>query len=147
MTIRIVGHLPSIEALRRALPDFAGSMQQCVHSVVEKYNLLVDLYNTKMAAVQQKYDAAMQSIDGLRNCNCSDDCSCLSRYESLSARYYSEYMRKVEELQSIMNPVESKMKITPMFSSMERITNDIEPYQDGLGNFIQTAQTYLESER
>ncbi len=147
MTTRIITHLPSIQALRAALPSFVESLQDNVDRIVARYNELVALYNTKLGTVQKMYEEAMSEISELRNCSCSEDCNCLSRYESLSARYYSEYMSRVSKLQAIIEPVESRMRTTPMFDSMQRVNHDVEPYQQGLGNFIHTAQMYLETER
>ena len=102
---------------------------------------------TKLVTVQKHYEEAMSEISELRNCSCSEDCNCLSRYESMSAQYYSEYMSRVSKLQAIMEPVESRIRVTPMFDSMQRIHQEVEPYQQGLANFLNTAQMYLETER
>lgn len=147
MTTRIITHLPSIQALRAALPSFVESLQGNVDRVVARYNELVALYNTKLVTVQKHYEEAMSEISELRNCSCSEDCNCLSRYESMSAQYYSEYMSRVSKLQAIMEPVESRIRVTPMFDSMQRIHQEVEPYQQGLANFLNTAQMYLETER
>jgi hypothetical protein len=147
MTMRVISHLPSVEALRAALPAFVDGLQETVRTVETRYNELVTLYNRKLTEAQNRYDEAMAEIEHLRNCSCSDDCSCLSRYQALSGRIYSEFMRRVGKLQAIVEPVESRMRQTPMFQSMQTASRDVEPYQEGLGNFIKTALAYLETGR
>jgi len=145
MTSRIIGSIESLIGLHNDLPSFVNTVNSLVDQANMVYQEMLDCASAKTEQLNRAYDAAVSSVEHLRDCSHDreDDCSCLAEYERKISSFQSQYHSAMSKIEEIVRPPMQCVKTTPMYSAQQTIHNETLRYADGLRGLISYAQTYL----
>lgn len=143
MTTRSIQSLDSLTSLYISLPALPERIAERIRAVDARFAALSSLYDNRVTAVKQASSAALERIEHLRNCSCSEDCSCAEQYYSLASAIQQRQDRAIGALDDIYAPVAQRMRNTAMYTSLQQVETEVPRYELGLRGLVQAAQLYL----
>ena len=143
MTTRSIQSLDALTSLSIALPALPERLAERIRTTEVRYATLTTLYNDRVTAVKQAASAALERIDHLRNCSCSDDCSCAEQYYRLASAIQQRQDRAIGALDDIYTPVAQRMRNTAMYTALQQVESEVPRYEQGLRGLVKAAKLYL----
>lgn len=143
MTARAIQSLDSLTSMYFALPGLPDRLAERIRAVDARFAALSSLYDTRVTAVKQAASAELERIDHLRNCSCSEDCSCADQYYRQASAIQQRQDRAIGALDDIYAPVSQRMRNTAMYTALQQVESEVPRYEQGLRGLVQAAQLYL----
>ena len=143
MTTRSIQSLDSLTSLYIGLPALPERLAERIRAVDAQFAALSSLYDNRVTAVKQAASAALERIDHLRNCSCSEDCSCADQYIRQASAIQQRQDRAIGALDDIYAPVAQRMRNTAMYTALQQVESEVPRYEQGLRGLVQAAQLYL----
>ena len=143
MTARSIQSLDSLQSLYIAVPALPQRLEERIRAVDARFAALTSLYDTRVMAVQQETAAALERIEHLRNCSCSEDCSCAEQYYRQASAIQHRHDQAIAALDEIYTPVAQRLQNSPMYDALKSVESEAPRYEQGLRKLVQVAQEYL----
>ena len=143
MTSRSIQSLDSLTSLYIAVPVLPERLAGRIRTVEDQFSALTNQYTLRVSAVQKSAATALERIEHLRNCGCSDDCSCAEQYARQASAIQQRQDRAIGALDEIYAPVAQRMHNTPLHTALQQVESEVPRYEHGLRGLVEAAKLYL----